>query len=72
MGLLLVRSEDVRSAENFLVDAIFRAFHYLRIAHFQLTELPSADGSAGAQAKHEARQGKQQKHHSIHQPSPLW
>jgi len=28
-------------------------------AYFQLTELTSADGSAGGQAKHEARYGKQ-------------
>ena len=58
MGFLLVKTEDVRPAENFLVDGTSRAFHYLRTAHFQLTELTLADGSAGGQAKHEARYGK--------------
>jgi len=42
------------------------------VAHSQLTELSLADRSAGGQAKHEAKYGKQQKHHSVHQPSPLW
>jgi hypothetical protein len=58
MGFLLVKSEDVRPAEDFLVDGTSRAFHYLRIACFQLTELTLADVSAGGQAKHEERYGK--------------
>ena len=48
-----------------------KRIEHVTIAHFQLTELVLADGSAGSKAKHEVRYGKEQKHQPIHQPAPL-
>jgi len=55
MEFLLIKIEDVTLVESFLVDVTSIVCRILRIAHFQLTELRLADGSAGGQQKGEKR-----------------